>query len=75
MPELEEGAAIDITRRDWAGLPWDADPATCSDRDWQNVLPGTYVISKIDDRWVYIRLGGKMYKLDLGDVRAHWPKL
>ena len=67
------GGALDITRRDWTGLPWDVDPNGCRDQDWVRVLPGTYYLEKIESGWVYIRLGGTMVKLDEGDMRAHWP--
>jgi len=77
MALLEDkvGEAIDITRRDWAGLPWNVDPGTCSDKDWARVYPGTYFLSKIENGWVYIRQGSATHKLDLGDVKAHWPNL
>jgi hypothetical protein len=73
--EDKVGGAIDITGRDWTGLPWNVDPEHCSERDWTRVLPGTYYFDRIEDGWVYIRLGGAMHKLDLGDVKARWPNL
>jgi HEAT repeat protein len=69
------GQAIDITKRDWGGLRWDKDPATAASADFRVVLPGTYVLSKIEDGWVYIRQGYLQYKLELGDVRVRWPHL
>ena len=49
MEEQIEGA-IDITRRDWCGLPWDVDPNKCSEEDWIRVLPGTNYLAKIGIR-------------------------
>ena len=50
MSILDEkvGGAIDVTRRDWRGLPWDMDPNLSRDSDWRRVLPGTYFLAKIE---------------------------
>jgi hypothetical protein len=72
------GRTIDIAKQGfWVGLPWEADPATRSidKHEWQTILPGTYVLSKLEDGWVYIAQGNQKYKIDLGDFRANWPDL
>lgn len=74
-PAIRIGRAIDITRRDWGGLPWDVDPSTCRESDWRSIVPGTYFLAKIEDGWVYIAQGSMKYKLDEGDFRAHWPRM
>ena len=77
MDALEDkvGGAIDITAWNWAGLPWDVDPANCTEKDWGRLLPGTYYFDRIENGWVYVRQGSVMRKLDLGDVKARWPNL
>lgn len=77
MGEIGEkvGEAIDITRRDWAGLPWDADPYAATDADWIRMPPGTYYLDHLDERWVFLRRGSLAVKVDAGDMRVYWPNL
>jgi hypothetical protein len=65
--------AIDFTRNDWVGLPWDINPGNCKESDWIKVLPGTYYLEKIEGGWVYICRGNAKIKVDESDVRVYWP--
>ena len=77
MAGIEEtvGGAVDITRRDWTGLPWEINPNSSRDADWVQVMPGTYYLDRIEDGWVYLRLGGVKVKLDAAEARVHWPNI